>query len=54
MSDVIKVGAPIRFWARWSAEERFGTVTRVGFHTVWVGAYCYHHDDLRRVREWRT
>lgn len=41
----------IRFFVRWSDTERAGTVTRIAHNIVWIGAFCYHVDDLVRVRE---
>lgn len=46
-------GTKCRFFVRWSTDERFGTVTRVGFSVIWIGAYCFHHDDITRIREVR-
>ena len=48
------VGESVRFFARWSSEERFGIVTRISHNIIWVGAYCYAHTDLQRLREWRV
>jgi len=45
------VGKQIRYFVRWSQDERFGTVTRVGPQTIWCGAWCYHRNDMRHVRE---
>ena len=46
-----KLNSRIRFFVRWSDAERAGTVTRIGHNVVWIGAGCYHFDDLRNVRE---
>lgn len=52
MSDLLEVGRDVRFFTRWDSAERFGTVTRIAHRIIWVGAYCYHVDNLRRLREW--
>lgn len=46
------VNTRIRFFVRWSDTERAGTITRIVHNIVWVnGDFCYHVDDLSRVRK---
>lgn len=47
------LGKQIRFSVPWSTTDRTGAVTRVGFETVWIGAFVYSHHHLLNLREVR-
>ena len=48
---IFPVDTKIRFFVRWSDTERAGTITRIRHNIIWIGAGCYHVDDLHGVRE---
>lgn len=48
------VGKRIAFFVPWSLEQRQGTITRIGPSTIWLGAWCYHIDHIRRPMEVRS
>lgn len=41
----------IEFSVPWSDKRRVGTVTRVGFDTIWIGAFVYSHHHILDLRE---
>lgn len=41
----------IEFSVPWSDQRRVGTITRVGFDTIWIGAFVYSHHHIVNLRE---
>lgn len=44
-------GKRVHYRTRWDDTERAGTIGRIGASFVWIGAGCFHHDDLITLTE---